>query len=287
MKVKLIAIGGKKAGMEIPITTPTFLIGRDEKCHLRPECKFVNHVHCQISVDKGSVVVDDCSGAIGTFVNGEKVKWRHVLKNGDRIKVGTLELEVRFTANEKDEKKPIPKAREVAGSAVVAAAINGQEAEILKWVEGKSEKPKEAKQNATLAANLAATSVNKTPGVALVVPPFKVASQDRPVQAKWKSNTKGPICCGSHHRNHVDRRLVHGLAHDTVAALALASRALVLDTGGLVLEQLVVVPVDHVGDLFGIVDPATRNSHMAATGETITWTAEEEPSSDPTRSSGF
>ncbi len=170
MKVKLIAIGGKKAGMEIPITTPTFLIGRDEKCHLRPECKFVNHVHCQISVDKGSVVVDDCSGAIGTFVNGEKVKWRHVLKNGDRIKVGTLELEVRFTANEKDEKKPIPKAREVAGSAVVAAAINGQEAEILKWVEGKSEKPKEAKQNATLAANLAATSVNKTPGVALVAP---------------------------------------------------------------------------------------------------------------------
>ena len=33
----------------------------------------------------------------GTFVNGEKVEQRRELNNGDRIKIGTLELEVRLT----------------------------------------------------------------------------------------------------------------------------------------------------------------------------------------------
>jgi hypothetical protein len=48
MNVKLIAIGGREAGQEFPVLTPTFLIGRDEKCHLRPKDDFINLIHCQI-----------------------------------------------------------------------------------------------------------------------------------------------------------------------------------------------------------------------------------------------
>jgi pSer/pThr/pTyr-binding forkhead associated (FHA) protein len=163
MNIKLIAIGGKKDGMEIPITTPTFLIGRGEGCHIRPQCNFVNQIHCQISVDKGAAAIDDCSGAVGTFVNGEKIKWHTILKHGDRIKVGTMELEVQYAPDEKTEKKPIPKVPPAATRKVVASTASEEEAAVLTWVEGKGEKPKEVKQNVALPTNVAATNAVETP----------------------------------------------------------------------------------------------------------------------------
>ena len=151
MRVKLVVIGGKKTGMEIPITTPTFVIGRGEGCHLRPQCSFVNQIHCQISVDaKGSVAIDDSSGAVGTFVNGERIKWHTVLKHGDRIKVGTLELEVQYAAEEEVE-KPSP-ATSVARRAVVPTAVSKEEVDILKWVEQAEEKEDDDKVEQKVAA---------------------------------------------------------------------------------------------------------------------------------------
>jgi pSer/pThr/pTyr-binding forkhead associated (FHA) protein len=139
MKARLVAIGGKRAGMEIPITTPTFVIGRGEHCHLRPKCDFVNQVHCQISLDgKGTAAIDDSSGAVGTFVNGEKIKWHTILKHGDRIKVGTLELEVQYTSDEEPKAKSAPSVADSAHR--VAAPINDGEPDIAKWVGEDGEK---------------------------------------------------------------------------------------------------------------------------------------------------
>jgi hypothetical protein len=161
MIVKLVVIGGKKAGMEIPISTPTFLIGRGEGCHIRPQCKFVNAVHCQISVDKDkkSVAIEDCSGGVGTFVNGEKIKWRYTLKNGDRIKVGTLELEVRLdTKKEVEKKQPAPKSKTFVASNI--AAVDDDDKDIAQWLnEGPTSAPPVAAIPAVSAVSMSSPPV--------------------------------------------------------------------------------------------------------------------------------
>ena len=90
MKLKLVVIGGKKAGMEIPISVPKYVIGREEGCHLRPQSPLVSRKHCVISAANGSATIEDFGSANGTFVNGEKLQQRRELKNSDRIKIGPL-----------------------------------------------------------------------------------------------------------------------------------------------------------------------------------------------------
>ena len=107
MNAKLVAINGQKAGEEIPISAPTLRIGRGDDCDLQPPSKLIGRLHCVVSLDEDAVVIEDCGGAVGTFVNGVKLgHLRHELKNGDRIKIDKLEFEVQIVADESDEKRP-------------------------------------------------------------------------------------------------------------------------------------------------------------------------------------
>jgi pSer/pThr/pTyr-binding forkhead associated (FHA) protein len=114
MDLKLVVIGGKQAGTEVRIRKPQYVIGRGEECHLRPQSHLVSRKHCAITVEDGKVVIEDFS-TNGTFVNDERIEKRRELANGDRLKVGGLELEIRFDAalTEKNnaeknvEKKPV------------------------------------------------------------------------------------------------------------------------------------------------------------------------------------
>jgi hypothetical protein len=100
VKLKLIVIGGKKAGMEIPIPMPKCFIGRGDDCHIRPQSQLVSRRHCVISATDDSATIEDCGSANGTLVNGKPLRQRHTLKNGDWITVGTLDFEFRKVANE-------------------------------------------------------------------------------------------------------------------------------------------------------------------------------------------
>jgi hypothetical protein len=96
----------------------------------------VSRIQCLISVDKGSAAIEDCGGAIGTLVNGEKVGRQHTLKNSDHIKIGGLELEVRLTAGEEREKKPqLHNVRNAATCTVAPAATANNESDVLGWLE--------------------------------------------------------------------------------------------------------------------------------------------------------
>jgi hypothetical protein len=94
MDIKLVVVGGKHAGMEIPVRGPKFRIGRGRECRLRPQSNLISRKHCAITVGADSATIKDYGSTNGTFVNGEKVEKQQELKNGDRIKVGVLELEV-------------------------------------------------------------------------------------------------------------------------------------------------------------------------------------------------
>lgn len=106
MEVKLVVANGKQTGKEIPIKGPHFLIGRGEGCQLRPQSSEVSRKHCDIVVEKGAAAIEDCGSTNGTFLNDHRITGRQELKDGDRLRVGVLALEVRVIAGAAAEKKP-------------------------------------------------------------------------------------------------------------------------------------------------------------------------------------
>lgn len=134
MEVKLIVVNGKQAGKEIPVSVPKFLIGRGEECQIRPQSSLVSRKHCAILIEEGSVVIEDLHSTNGTFVNDAKLLQRYELKNGDRIKVGMLDLEVRLPVSTVAEARPLVQSIPVAARANAAIAVE-DDLDVSRWLE--------------------------------------------------------------------------------------------------------------------------------------------------------
>lgn len=135
MEVKLVVVGGRHTGKEIPVTGPQFLIGRGEHCHLRPQSDLVSREHCAIVIEEGSVTIRDLNSRNGTFVNQQRIEGPRKLHSGDRVKIGPLEFEVRLDVPIGGKKKP--KVQSIQEAAVRAATEDGapKEDEITDWLE--------------------------------------------------------------------------------------------------------------------------------------------------------
>ncbi|OHB83962.1 MAG: hypothetical protein A2V98_14150 [Planctomycetes bacterium RBG_16_64_12] len=126
MQVKLVVTRGGNLGQEVPVTREKFFIGRAADCQFRPQSDSVGRHHCAIVVERGFVAVRDFGTTGGTFVNREPVKGQHELKNGDTLKVGDLEFEVRVAVDGKQEPKveSVPQAAPPAVEPGVLAAFD-------------------------------------------------------------------------------------------------------------------------------------------------------------------
>lgn len=94
IQAELRIAAGNKQGSTIPLPQGKFLIGREEDCHLRPNSDLVSRHHCVFTVDDFSVRLRDLGSTNGTFVNGERLKGAVMLKAGDRVVIGKLDVEV-------------------------------------------------------------------------------------------------------------------------------------------------------------------------------------------------
>src|SRR5881227_3746100 len=90
MKVQLVVVRGKPEGKVIPLSGPSFKIGRGETCHLRPNSEQVSREHAEFSITPEKVVVRDLGSRNGTLVNGKTLTEPHTLKDRDLIQVGPL-----------------------------------------------------------------------------------------------------------------------------------------------------------------------------------------------------
>jgi predicted component of type VI protein secretion system len=90
MDVRLIVLTGKHKGREIPLPPTLFVIGRGEKCHLRPHDSLVSHLHCAVARWSGRVLVRDLKSTNGTFLNGQRVRGEIAVQDGDVLRVGKL-----------------------------------------------------------------------------------------------------------------------------------------------------------------------------------------------------
>ncbi len=94
MKVQLVVVRGKPEGKVIPLSGPTFKIGRGETCHLRPISEQISREHAEFTITADAVMVRDLGSRNGTLVNGKALAAECRLKDRDLVQVGPLTFAV-------------------------------------------------------------------------------------------------------------------------------------------------------------------------------------------------
>jgi hypothetical protein len=77
---------------EIDLAPGDTVIGRSAACHVTIEDPLISRSHARIRLRGERATVEDLASRNGTLVNGTRIEGEHELKDGDRIRVGTLEL---------------------------------------------------------------------------------------------------------------------------------------------------------------------------------------------------
>ena len=84
------SLAGRECLLEDEVT-----IGRSADCTITLEDAYISQQHARVSVSSRGVVVEDLGSTNGTFLNNEKVRGSKQAHLGDRIRVGTVLLELR------------------------------------------------------------------------------------------------------------------------------------------------------------------------------------------------
>jgi pSer/pThr/pTyr-binding forkhead associated (FHA) protein len=74
-------------------------VGRATRADFIVEAPLVSRVHCRLTAGAAELEVLDLDSTNGTFVNGERID-RALLKSGDRLGVGRVELTIEKSAKE-------------------------------------------------------------------------------------------------------------------------------------------------------------------------------------------
>jgi pSer/pThr/pTyr-binding forkhead associated (FHA) protein len=88
---------------EISLPMGATLIGRDAACKITIHDNVISRRHSRIQCTPEQAVIEDLGSRNGTLVNGVLISGPHVLKDGDRIGVGSHELIVVVTDPESGE----------------------------------------------------------------------------------------------------------------------------------------------------------------------------------------
>ena len=79
------------------------VIGRDPDCHLWIDAGGVSRRHARVRVDGDQATLEDLGSKNGTFVNGAPVQAAYALSDGDRVRLGPVELDFRTRSSRPTE----------------------------------------------------------------------------------------------------------------------------------------------------------------------------------------
>lgn len=77
---------------EFDLVGPDVVIGRSPDCHITIEDPLISRRHARVTIQDEVATVHDLASRNGVRVNGRLIKGEHVLREGDRIRIGTQEL---------------------------------------------------------------------------------------------------------------------------------------------------------------------------------------------------
>jgi pSer/pThr/pTyr-binding forkhead associated (FHA) protein len=77
---------------EYRLTNGSLLIGRSHECELRLEDALVSRLHARVRVETDRVGIEDLHSTNGIYLRGDRVLRFAVLREGDRVQLGTQEI---------------------------------------------------------------------------------------------------------------------------------------------------------------------------------------------------
>ena len=81
-------------GHEVPLPQGTLVMGRGSRCHIVVDDLLASREHARLTVTEDRVTVEDLGSTNGVYVNEQRIDSLTELAAGDRIVVGTQELEL-------------------------------------------------------------------------------------------------------------------------------------------------------------------------------------------------
>jgi two-component system, cell cycle response regulator len=91
----LIVLAGSNVGEMFKITASSITMGRGQGADLQLLDEGISRRHARIYMDVADMVVEDLGSRNGTFANGQRIS-RHVLRDGDKIQIGSTTI-LKFT----------------------------------------------------------------------------------------------------------------------------------------------------------------------------------------------
>jgi serine phosphatase RsbU (regulator of sigma subunit) len=99
----LQVLNGLNPGQQFPLDRERSILGRHPECDIVLDVGAVSRQHAQILAVDGRFFVEDMKSRNGTFVNGEQIQGRHLLKDEDQLKICDLQFKFYLTTP-----KPLP-----------------------------------------------------------------------------------------------------------------------------------------------------------------------------------
>jgi pSer/pThr/pTyr-binding forkhead associated (FHA) protein len=96
MDVKLVVEKGASRTPTLHLRSEETIVGRRQGCDIRIPSASVSRRHCLLSFREGYLSVEDLDSANGTFLNGETVAGRQVVRPGDRLQIGPITFVVEY-----------------------------------------------------------------------------------------------------------------------------------------------------------------------------------------------
>ncbi len=96
MNVRLVIEKGPTKIQKIRLHSQETIVGRQRGCDLRIPSKTVSRRHCLLSFRDGFLTAEDLDSANGTFLNGERIHGKEVVRPGDRLEIGPLVFAVEY-----------------------------------------------------------------------------------------------------------------------------------------------------------------------------------------------
>src|SRR5438874_986069 len=101
MDVNLVMEPGTPRSRSIRLRSEQTVVGRRRDCGIRVVSREVSRRHCLLSYQNGYLSVEDLDSINGTYVNGQRIAARQMVRPGDRLEIGPAIFLVEYELTQK------------------------------------------------------------------------------------------------------------------------------------------------------------------------------------------